>query len=75
MAEEGSRLSDIMALAAEALESLDVAVGRAARLPVSDRDRVREYLLPPRNHLRSSLDTLRQKIEEEEARAAAPRWS
>lgn len=69
----GDRLADVLGLSQRALEMLDKAVGRAARLPIRDRERVREYLLPARNHLRSSTDTLRRTLEREAARRAAPR--
>ncbi|HEV2149687.1 MAG TPA: hypothetical protein VGR37_19965 [Longimicrobiaceae bacterium] len=59
------RVPDILDVALRALELLDQAVGRAARLPPRDRDRVREHLLAPRNHLRSTTDALRRKLERE----------
>lgn len=61
----GREEGEIQELAARALELLDQAVGRAARLNVKGRQRVREHLMAPRNHLRASLDRMRQKIEAE----------
>lgn len=66
-------IQDVQELAAQALALLDQAVGRAVRLPIRDRELVREYLLAPRNHLRNSVTSLGQKIETEEARAKARR--
>ncbi len=56
-----------------ALELLDLAVGRTSRLPIRDREQVREYLMPARNHLRNSTESLRQKLERESNRRAAAR--
>lgn len=67
------RIREIQELTDRALDLLDRAVGMAARLPRPRRDLVREALMPPRNHLRSSATSLRQKIEAEEALAAARR--
>jgi hypothetical protein len=68
------RVPDLLELSLRALELLDQAVGRAARLHPRDRDRLREHLLPPRNHLRSSTDALRRTLEQEaEARLAQQR--
>lgn len=67
------RIRDIQQLADQALELLDLAIGRAVRLPKRDRDLVREHLLEPRTHLRNSATTLRRKIETEEAQAEARR--
>lgn len=64
-------LDDVLGLALDALELLDQAVGRGSRLPIHDREQVREYLMPARNHLRSSTDSLRQKLEREENRRRA----
>ena len=58
------RLREIVELAARAEELLGLAVGRSARIRSQEREMVREYLLPPRNHLRASLASLRQQIEE-----------
>lgn len=66
-------LAEALEMAQRALELLDHAVGRAARLPVRERERLREHLMPPRNHLRGSVDSLRRKIELEELRRSAPR--
>lgn len=68
-----NHLDDVLGLALNALELLDQAVGRGSRLPIRDREQVREYLMPARNHLRHSTDSLRQKLEREaNRRAAAP---
>lgn len=58
------RLQEIIELAAQAEELLDRAVGRSARMRGQNRELVRTYLLSPRNHLRASLATLRQQVEE-----------
>jgi hypothetical protein len=63
------RISDIQQLADQALELLDLALGRAVRLPKRDRELVRDHLLAPRTHLRNSVTTLRRTIEMEEAQA------
>jgi|GEM_PF-2143792 len=67
------RLTDVLGIALDALEMLDQAVGRGATLPVRDRERVREYLMPPRNHLRSCTETLRQMLEMERRKREALR--
>lgn len=66
-------LDDVLGLALNALELLDQAVGRGSRLPIRDREQVREYLMPARNHLRNSTESLRQKLEREATRRAAAR--
>ena len=68
-----NQLDDVLDLAMNALELLDQAVGRGSRLPIRDRERVREYLMPARNHLRNSTESLRQKLEREATRRAAAR--
>lgn len=68
-----NQLDDVLGLALNALELLDQAVGRGSRLPIRDREQVREYLMPARNHLRNSTESLRQKLEREESRRAAAR--
>lgn len=68
-----NHLDDVLGLALNALELLDLAVGRGSRLPIRDREQVREYLMPARNHLRSSTESLRQKLERESNRRAAAR--
>lgn len=71
----GERIRDIQQLADQALELLDLALGRAVRLPKRDRELVREHLLEPRTHLRNSATTLRRRIETEEAQAEVRRRS
>lgn len=73
MGESTDRLREVLELVAEAQELLDQAVGRGATLAIRDRERVREYLMPPRNHLRSSVDSLRRKMDTAEAQAREKR--
>jgi hypothetical protein len=73
MSESTDRLRDVLELVAQAQELLDQAVGRGSRLTIRDRECVREYLMPPRNHLRSSVDSLRRKVDTAEAQAREKR--
>ena len=73
MSESTDRLRDVLQLVAQAQELLDQAVGRGARLTIRDRECVREYLMPPRNHLRNSVDSLRRKVDTAEAQAREKR--
>ncbi|MEW5929131.1 MAG: hypothetical protein AB1941_16865 [Gemmatimonadota bacterium] len=73
MADTDVRLEQVLEMAQQALELLDQAVGKGARLRVQDRALVRDHLMAPRNHLRTSYDSLRRNLEREEARAAERR--
>jgi hypothetical protein len=73
MSDSTARLRDVMELVANAQELLDQAVGRTARLAVRDRELIREHLLPPRNHLRNSADSLRRKMDTADAQAREKR--
>lgn len=66
------RLTDVLEMVSQAMDRLELAVGKATRLPIRERLLVRDHILPPRNHLRSALHALRRKVEEEQ-RAPAPR--
>ncbi|HEX2189984.1 MAG TPA: hypothetical protein VHG51_13850 [Longimicrobiaceae bacterium] len=66
------RLTEVLEMVSQAMDQLDLAVGKATRLPIRDRLLVRDHILPPRNHLRSAFHALRRRIEEEQ-RAPAPR--
>ena len=63
MSDVPDRLQQVMVLVGQAQDLLDQAVGRATRLSIRDRELVRNYILPPRNHLRSSADSLRPKMD------------
>lgn len=63
MSDVPDRLREVMDLVGQAQNLLDLAVGRATRLSVRDRELARDYLLPPRNHLRSSAESLRRKMD------------
>lgn len=66
------RLTEVLEMVRQAMDQLDLAVGKATRLPIRDRLLVRDHILPPRNHLRSALHTLRRAVEDEQ-RAPVPR--
>ncbi len=69
MSNSPERVREVLDLVAQAQELLDQAVGRSVKLPVHDRELMRQYLLPPRNHLRGSADAFRQKVEAAAAEA------
>jgi hypothetical protein len=64
------RMEEVLELVSQAMEQLDLAVGKATRLPIRDRLTVRDHLLPPRNHLRSAIHALRKQLD---AAALPPR--
>ena len=66
------RLSEVLEMVNQAMDQLDLAVGKATRLPIRERLLVRDHILPPRNHLRSAIHALRRRVDEEQ-RAPAPR--
>lgn len=70
MSEAEDRLEEVLELVNQAMEQLDMAVGRATRLPIRERLVIRDHVLPPRNHLRSALHALNRRLEEH--RPAAP---
>ena len=73
MSDAPDRLLDVMDLVHQAQDLLYQAVGRATRLSVRDRELVRDYILPPRNHLRNSADSLRRKMDTADAQAGERR--
>ena len=58
------RMTEVLDLVKQAMEQLDLAVGKATRLPIRERLVVRDHILPPRNHLRSAFQALNRKLEE-----------
>ena len=68
----GSRLLEILSLARESQELLDQAVGHVAKLPPMERVLFREYLLPPRTHLRTAVNTLGRQIGADESPEPPP---
>ena len=73
MSDVSERLRELMELVGQAQELLDQAVGKAARLAPQDKELVRQHLLQPRNHLRTSADGLRRKLEVADAQAKEKR--
>ncbi|HEV2146095.1 MAG TPA: hypothetical protein VGR37_01620 [Longimicrobiaceae bacterium] len=57
------RMDEVLEMVSQAMEQLDLAVGKATRLPIRDRLVVRDHLLPPRNHLRSAVHALRKQLD------------
>lgn len=73
MTDATDRLREVLDLVGRAQELLDQAVGKAARLALQEKELVRLHLLEPRNHLRSSADSLRRKVEDMDEQASAKR--
>lgn len=65
------RMAEVLELVTQAMDQLDLAVGKATRLPIRERLTIRDHILPPRNHLRSAIHALNRKLAE--SRPAAPR--
>jgi hypothetical protein len=71
MSEAEDRMADVLEMVRQAMDQLDLAVGKATRLPIRERLVIRDHILPPRNHLRSAIHALDRKLGEH--RAPAPR--
>ncbi|HLL47674.1 MAG TPA: hypothetical protein VK399_13270 [Longimicrobiaceae bacterium] len=71
MSEAEDRMAEVLEMVRQAMDQLDLAVGKATRLPIRERLVVRDHILPPRNHLRSAIHALGRKLGEH--RAPAPR--
>lgn len=69
--EQEDRMAEVLEMVGQAMDQLDLAVGKATRLPIRERLIVRDHILPPRNHLRSAIHALRRGLEEH--RAPMPR--
>ncbi len=67
MSEAEDRMAEVLEMVSQAMDQLDLAVGKATRLPIRERLIVRDHILPPRNHLRGAIHALGRKLEETHA--------
>ena len=61
------RMAEVLEMVSQAMDQLDLAVGKATRLPIRERLIIRDHILPPRNHLRSAIHALTRKLDEHHA--------
>lgn len=67
--EQEARMTEVLEMVSQAMDQLDLAVGKATRLPIRERLIIRDHILPPRNHLRSAIHALNRRLDEQHVQA------